>query len=540
MMKKIFLLLLLFCFGTFSLKAQWSNVGNIYGGTYMLEVINNELYASGACNWPGIGLKSSIVKWDGSIWTPVARTDTLGAGYANDIILYNNELYVGGQFCGIGKWNGSNWTYLGNGIPSGASYIKDLEVYNGNLYAAGRFSSISGVNTNGIAKWNGTNWSAVGGGLHGGTITPNGYALMYMNDLFVGGSFDMAGNVPANNIAKWNGSTWDSLGSGTNERIDALVVDTINNFLYLGGSFTWAGGKNAYTIAKWDDFQLDSVGNSSTLGYGITCLEMYHGQLYAGGFGVTGTITDTILIRWDGKQWYHVIGPDNSVWSLQVYNDELYVGGGFTQMGNDTSIKLIARYSAPWDSSCKFLQPIIETMHSLSVPNGLANTFYYSDSVKVQFYNNIQSAAMWQWDFGDGNTGTGQTPNHYYNTAGTYNVSVIVNYPWGPYGTCIDTAQKTITVLHGTGLKEYTKEKLNFKLYPNPTTGGITVEVTLPNNTPAELRAYSSYGSLQGEYSLHQGFNKVNIPASQWTSGVSLVGLYVNGKQVLVEKVVKQ
>jgi len=87
--------------------------------------------------------------------------------------------------------------------------------------------------------------------------------------------------------------------------------------------------------------------------------------------------------------------------------------------------------------------------------------------------------------------------------------------------------------------EEYTKEKLNFKIYPNPTTGGITVELTLPNTTPAELRAYGSYGSLQSQYPLQKGFNKIEIPAGKWDSGVSIVGLYVNGKQVLVEKVVK-
>jgi len=124
-----------------------------------------------------------------------------------------------------------------------------------------------------------------------------------------------------------------------------------------------------------------------------------------------------------------------------------------------------------------------------------------------------------------------QTTDTAYNLlAGTYNVMVTDN------NGCLDSS--SVTVSNITGISKNTYEN-NVRIYPNPITGDITVEVTLPNATPAELRAYSSYGSLQGKYSLKQGFNKINIPASQWASGASLVGLYVNGKQVLVEKVVK-
>ena len=124
-----------------------------------------------------------------------------------------------------------------------------------------------------------------------------------------------------------------------------------------------------------------------------------------------------------------------------------------------------------------------------------------------------------------------QTTDTAYNLlAGTYNVMVTDN------NGCLDSS--SVTVSNITGISKNTYEN-NVRIYPNPITGDITVEVTLPNATPAELRAYSSYGSLQGKYSLKQGFNKINIPESQWASGASLVGLYVNGKQVLVEKVVK-
>lgn len=517
----------------------WNKVGTgVEGGCSALGIYQNELYFGG-----GYYTTTGIGKWDGSVWTGLDTT--IGTVYC--FLEYNNELYVGGDFpsiqgttsFGIAKWNGSQWFSLGSGINGGATYIKGLAVFNGQVYVSGRFWNISGVNTRGIAKWNGSNWSSVGGGLQGCGNYPCAQALVnFKNDLFVGGEVCMAGTLPVNCIARWNGVAWDSLGSGVNSNVNSMVVDTINNFLYLSGIFIQTGEKEAWSVAKWNGFEMDSVGKP--FGYGKTCMEMYHGQLYVGGYGGAGGITDTVLIRWDGKQWYRVNGPTWGLEALKTYKDKLYVGGGYFMIGINDSVIGIASYTTPWENNCNFLQPIIVSMNSLTEPNGVANTFYYSDSVKVQFYNNIQSAASWQWNFGDGHTGTFQTPNHYYNTAGTYNVSVIVNYPWGPNGTCIDTAQKTITVIHGTGLEEYTKEKLNFKLYPNPTTVDITVELTLPNSTPAELRAYSSNGSLLDKYPLQKDSNKINIPASKWIDGIYIVGLFINNEQVFEEKVINR
>ncbi|OFX31100.1 MAG: hypothetical protein A2X08_18125 [Bacteroidetes bacterium GWA2_32_17] len=535
-MKKILITFYLSLFTFFLFAQVWNKVGTgVAGGCVALGIYQDELYFGGGYyTFTGIG------KWDGSVWTGLDTT----SGPVYCFLEFNNDLYVGGGFTniqgvgyGIAKWNGTQWVSLGSGTNGATTYIKDLAVFNGQVYASGRFWNISGLNTRGIAKWNGTNWSAVGGGLQGCGNYPCAQAMAnFKNNLFVGGEVCIAGTLPVNCIARWNGTTWDSLGSGVNSNVNAMVIDTINNFLYLSGLFIQTGGKDAWSVAKWDGFEMDSVGKP--FGHGKTCMEMYHGQLYVGGYAGQGGINDTILIRWDGKQWHNVIGTLSSLEALQVYKEKLYIGGGYFMVGNDSVIG-IAAYSAPWDTNCNFLQSIIKTMHSLTVPNGVADTFYYSDSVKVQFYNNIQSAAMWQWDFGDGDTGAGQTPYHYYNTAGTYNISVIVNYPWGPYGACIDTAYKTITILYGTGLEEYTKEKLNFKLYPNPTTGNITVECTIPGKDKSELRAFSSYGSLQEAYPLQPGYNKIEIPAGKWDSGVSIIGLYVNGKQMLAEKVVK-
>ncbi len=82
-------------------------------------------------------------------------------------------------------------------------------------------------------------------------------------------------------------------------------------------------------------------------GGGISELEMYHGYLYAVGGANKYDGTDTILARWDGQTWENIPGiKGGSVTCLRTYKDELYIGGNFTKIGDD-SIPNLARYYSP-------------------------------------------------------------------------------------------------------------------------------------------------------------------------------------------------
>lgn len=56
---------------------------------------------------------------------------------------------------------------------------------------------------------------------------------------------------------------------------------------------------------------------------------------------------------------------------------------------------------------------------------------------------NFSSYATYSWDFGDGNTGTGNSIVHQYTTNGTYTVELLVD---DPYNSCQDTAFATVYV----------------------------------------------------------------------------------------------
>jgi gliding motility-associated-like protein len=76
-----------------------------------------------------------------------------------------------------------------------------------------------------------------------------------------------------------------------------------------------------------------------------------------------------------------------------------------------------------------------------------APTNVYVPTEPVQFYNLSSFANNYLWDFGDGNTSTAENPEHFYSTAGTYDVTLIANND----NNCPDTIKVTNAVFAETG-----------------------------------------------------------------------------------------
>jgi hypothetical protein len=309
-------------------------------------IFNNELYVGGSFTTAGGVSANYIAKWNGSNWSSVGAglNNAGGNGGVFTMIVYNNELYVGGFFTsagsvpanGIAKWNGTTWSSVGGGVTFSASagMITSLEVLNNELYVGGLYTSAGSVSANGIAKWNGSNWYALGTGINypNGPISGIGMKA-YNNEIYISGNISSAGGVSVNNIAKWNGSTWATVGTGLNN--NAYTMASYNNELYVGGIFTTAGGINASGIAKWDGTNWSSVGNgianATNPSPSINCLAVHGNNLYVGGnFNNIGTGAVNNIAKWNGT-WQPVGGGTNgAVNSLGIYNGELHAGGAFT------------------------------------------------------------------------------------------------------------------------------------------------------------------------------------------------------------------
>lgn len=110
---------------------------------------------------------------------------------------------------------------------------------------------------------------------------------------------------------------------------------------------------------------------------------------------------------------------------------------------------------------------IDSTTRQVQIVSGLPGSFSLSATTgscvpfTVTFVNQNRPSVTAAWDFGDGNTGSGDSVLHTYQTAGIYTVNLTVTVPGG----CTYTSQNTVTVNGPSGSLQYTG---GFKCYPDP------------------------------------------------------------------------
>lgn len=89
-----------------------------------------------------------------------------------------------------------------------------------------------------------------------------------------------------------------------------------------------------------------------------------------------------------------------------------------------------------------------DSVYVPSYPAAIADFTVSSDTVYtsfpvIQFMNATPNGAQWQWNFGDGTTGSGDTLLHTYNDVGVYNVTMQVVDSNG----CVDITFRTVYVV---------------------------------------------------------------------------------------------
>jgi len=285
------------------------------------------------------------------------------------------ELIAGGFFFGapgvadtksIAKWDGSQWSSLGAGFPgNSANSIWGMTKWDvtgtERLYVGGGFDVIGGVTANGVASWDGSTWRDLGIGITG-AFSPVVFGMQVFDDgageqLYAVGRFDFMDGLFSPFIARWDGTQWTTVGGAMGSTSALASIEAITAFddgsgpaLYVGGNRFVPPGQPAASVAKWDGTQWTTVGQN--IGGRVTSLQGFDDgsgpALYLGGTATPGV---NYIARLENGQWVAVDGGVTgnstsgnfpSVFGLAVFQNDLYVGGNFTQIGALTGLSGIA------------------------------------------------------------------------------------------------------------------------------------------------------------------------------------------------------
>ena len=154
--------------------------------------------------------------------------------------MYQGSLYAAGTFTSVGaqscnriaKWNGTQWQPVDVGVNG---TILAMAVYNNELYVGGQFSTAGGPSSTAlnIARWNGSFWSALSpDGVSGGNPVGVNSLYVWNNQLFVGGAFDSAGGTVSRMVARWGCPCYANCDNST-----IAPVLNVNDYVCFLSSF---------------------------------------------------------------------------------------------------------------------------------------------------------------------------------------------------------------------------------------------------------------------------------------------------------------
>ena len=249
-------------------------------------------------------------------------------------------------------------------------------------------------------------WSAMDTGITLALGPPTVNAIMeYNGTLYAGGGFGKAGSILyCNNIAQWNGFVWDSVNQGM-FGFSSNSIMFINALQVYNGNLV-AGGGNL--LLQWNGVAWYALGpnplflyknGSSLRNTSVFALSIYNGNLIVGGSfdSIPGSYVNNIAY-WNGSVWSTLglgfTGINNllnpaCVNSLVVYNGNLYAAGSFDSAGGSPAQNIAMWNGTSWSAVGSGINGGVS---KLTVYNGNLYAGGYFDSAGGKPVHNI---AMW-------------------------------------------------------------------------------------------------------------------------------------------------
>lgn len=374
------------------------------------------------------------------------------------------------------------WVELGGGTSGSVTTL--LTLTDGDLLVAGAFLKAGGLERKHVARWNGSTYEEMGKGLNGQPMC----AVEFSGKIIVGGSFQSG----LRDLAVWNGTTWTytNVFPGMYPEVHALHIH--NGRLYAAGSSSGFAGTD-HEVRRWASGSWLPVGGK--LNGSINAMTTYWGALTIGGnftghalFGGTDTSVQHVaqLVNNDWQQLTD--GLNAPVYDLELMNGELYAAGDAYD-ANGNSVFGFARqplYAPAWEMLLDPAEPLLPV----------------SENTRINALHTVQNSAMYlggRFELGAG-PGVGKNLAVVYNGQNTIWPTAHVNkdvYDIATHGGEVVfggafTSQVSFDILtpwtseldhvaiwsDGGDWQEWRSlavAGLEFGLWPNPATDGITI-----------------------------------------------------------------
>lgn len=276
--------------------------------------------------------------------TPFTTLPATGTGTNGTVnTLFSNqqtqELVAGGTFTeingvsgfnNIALYTGTGWNDMDGGLNG---TVHDVTIFNNQLYVAGEFSqSVSGVTSEGVIKWTGSAWEAVDAfGLYGDV-----YDLQVYNDkLYLGGDFLLPTGAPRGYLTAINDTAPELLQFFLNGPVHSMCVH--NNELIVGGEYTLMIDTNTVSnLLRMDNqmnvYPFDEVEFNNP----VLALASFNDLVVVGGAqqAPDDTVMSALAYYTDFVGWTDMsasLRPDiaNSITSFLPDTSALYIGGNY-------------------------------------------------------------------------------------------------------------------------------------------------------------------------------------------------------------------
>ncbi|MCC7505281.1 MAG: T9SS type A sorting domain-containing protein [Saprospiraceae bacterium] len=346
---------------------EWVQVGNINNPIDHLytDTLDNSLYVGGSFRFFNGTETRGIFRLDSAGQAHPLGSGQDGCGPYNCypvkvITRYKDEIYIGwvpptigGGIVvnGIARWDGVQWKALQNGF-NGAASTNGFWEHNGDLYIAGGFDvTIDSIVQYAIVKWDGDNWEGFAFPVYNNDYPIAQDAVWYKGKLYLGGGFPFpVDNSYILDIASFDGQGWSAVengitGGGWHGIFD---MEVYKDELYVCGTFRAVDGNIGNKIMRWNGEQWNDVGGGICDVNGTAHQMLIHkDKLYVIGiFTCVGNgIPASCIASWDGERWCSVGNSvfNNRITAIEFWNDELYVGGGFTEIDGQP-VKFFAKW----------------------------------------------------------------------------------------------------------------------------------------------------------------------------------------------------